>query len=103
WRGEVDPGDDEAWKRWATGYSRFLFEWAKVAASAGADMLSVGVELRSWLTTTHAPLFAEILRGVKRIYGGPLTYAANWDDVEDTVILGELDVIGINAFFPLTK
>jgi hypothetical protein len=30
-----------------------------------------------------------------------LTYAGNWDDIEQTVILGELDVIGLNAFFPL--
>lgn len=103
WRGDMDPGDDDAWKLWAKGYSRFLLEWAKVAAAAGADMLSVGVELRSWVTTTHAPLFVEILRDVRRVYGGPLTYAANWDDVEDTVILSELDVIGINAFFPLSK
>jgi hypothetical protein len=103
WRGDIDPGDDDAWKRWASAYSRFLLGWAKVAASAGADMLSVGVELRSWVTTTHAPLFSEILRDVRRVYGGPLTYAANWDDVEETVILGELDVIGINAFYPLSK
>lgn len=103
WRGEIDPGDDDGWKRWAAGYQHFLFEWAKVAASAGADMFSVGVELRSWVTTTHAPLFTDIIRKVRQIYRGPLTYAANWDDVEDTVILGDLDVIGINAFFPLSK
>lgn len=102
WRGDIDPGDDEAWKHWTSGYSRFLLEWAKVAAAAGADMLSVGVELRSWVTTTHAPSFFEILRNVRRVYKGPLTYAANWDDVVDTVILSELDVIGINAFFPLS-
>jgi hypothetical protein len=103
WRGDIDPGNEGAWKTWAKGYSRFLLEWAKVAESAGADMLSVGVELRSWVTTTNAPLFAAILRDVRHAYHGPLTYAANWDDVEDTVILGELDVIGINAFFPLSK
>ena len=30
-----------------------------------------------------------------------VTYSANWDDVDDTVILGDLDVVGINAFYPL--
>jgi hypothetical protein len=40
---------------------------------------------------------------VRRIYAGPLTYSANWDDVDDTAILGALDVIGINAFYPLTE
>jgi hypothetical protein len=38
------------------------------------------------------------LRG---IYTGSITYSANWDDVESTVVLGELDVIGVNAFYPL--
>ena len=38
---------------------------------------------------------------MRRVYHGLLTYSANWDDVDDTVILGDLDVIGINAFYPL--
>jgi hypothetical protein len=65
-------------------------------------MFSVGVELRSWVTTTRAPSFFPILHDIRAAYPGPLTYAANWDDVEQTVILGELDVIGVNAFYPLT-
>ena len=65
-------------------------------------MLAAGVELRSWLTTSHAPSFLPILREMRRAYPGLLTYAANWDDVDQTVILGELDVIGVNAFYPLT-
>jgi hypothetical protein len=101
WRGELDPGSDDAWAEWAHGYRHFLLEWAKVAQTAHADMFSVGVELRSWVTTTNAPLFSDIVRDVRRTYSGLLTYAANWDDVEDTVIWGDLDVIGLNAFFPL--
>ncbi len=76
--------------------------WAEVARDTGVDLFSAGVELRSWVTTTRAPSFVDILHSVRSIYPGPITYAANWDDVEDTVILGELDLIGINAFFPLT-
>jgi hypothetical protein len=102
WRAEIDPGDDAAWQRWTAGYQDFVLTWARVAQAARADLFSVGVELRSWVTTTHAPSFLEVIRAVRRVYTGPLTYAANWDDVEDTVILGELDLIGINAFFPLT-
>ena len=66
-------------------------------------MLSVGVELRSWVTTRHAPSFLPLISDVRRVYRGPLTYSANWDDVTDTVILGALDVIGINAFYPLAE
>jgi len=102
WRAQIDPGDDEAWQRWADGYESFVLTWARVAEEARADLFSVGVELRSWVTTTRAPSFLEIIAAVRSVYSGPITYAANWDDVEDTVILGELDLIGVNAFFPLT-
>lgn len=102
WRAEIDPGTPEGWQRWAESYRNFLLGWAEVARDTGADMLSVGVELRSWVTTGRAQSFVELIRAVRGVYPGPLTYSANWDDVADTVILGELDVIGINAFYPLT-
>ena len=101
WRGFIDPGSDANWKRWAEGYGNFVLEWAKVAQLTQVDMMAVGVELRRWLTTDRAPLFLPILKRLRAQYSGPLTYAANWDDVEDTVIWGDLDVIGINAFYPL--
>jgi len=103
WRGELDPGSDAAWDEWSRNYRAFLLTWAEVARESRADMLSVGVELRSWLTTAHARSFQPILRDVRRTYPGLLTYAGNWDDIEQTVILGDLDVIGLNAFFPLAE
>ena len=103
WRGELDPGSDAAWEEWSRNYRAFLLTWAEVARESHADMLSVGVELRSWLTTAHAQSFQPILRDVRRAYPGLLTYAGNWDDIEQTVILGDLDVIGLNAFFPLAE
>jgi len=102
WRAEIDPGSDEAWERWMVGYEAFVLTWAAVAAESGVDLFSVGVELRSWVTTVRASRFSELIRRVRGIYLGPVTYSANWDDVQDTMILGELDVIGINAFYPLT-
>ncbi len=102
WRAEIDPGDDAAWTRWAKAYQSFVETWATVARDADVDLFSLGVELRSWVTTERAPSFVDVIHAVRAIYPGLVTYAANWDDVEDTVILGELDLIGINAFFPLT-
>lgn len=101
WRALIDPGGDEGWARWAASYRRFAEAWAAVAEEGGADLLSVGVEQRSWVTTARAPLYREVLAAVRSRYRGPLTYSANWDDAEDTVIWGELDLIGINAFYPL--
>lgn len=101
WRGELDPGSDEAWQEWSRAYARFVLHWARIAERSAVDLFSVGVELRSWVTTTRAPSFSAIIDEVRNVYSGPLTYAGNWDDIEQTVILGQLDVIGINAFYPL--
>ena len=51
----------------------------------------------------RAPSFGAILHEMRGVYQGILTYSANWDDVDQTVILGDLDVIGINAFYPLAE
>lgn len=103
WRGLIDPGSDEAWERWARSYERYVLAWAQVAQETHAEMFSVGVELRSWVTTQRAQTFVRIIGAIRRVYHGLLTYSANWDDVEDTVILGDIDVVGINAFYPLAE
>jgi hypothetical protein len=101
WRALVDPGSDDGWARWALSYGRFVRAWAEIAEATRTEMLSVGVELRSWVTTARAPSFARIVSDVRRVYHGLVTYSANWDDVDQTVILGQLDVIGVNGFYPL--
>jgi len=103
WRGKIDPKTADGWRTWARAYRAFLLTWAEVAREGAADMLSVGVELGSWLTTARAETFFPILADVRATYLGPLTYSANWDDVDETLILRGLDVIGINAFYPLAE
>ena len=103
WRAQIDPGGDAAWARWVSAYRAFLLTWAEVAAEGSAEMLSVGVELRSWVTTPRAASMLALIEEVRRVYPGLLTYSANWDDVEDTLIFGALDLVGINAFYPLAE
>lgn len=101
WRAEMQPGHAARFEAWSRSYSRFALSWAEVAEESGVDMLAAGVELRSWVTSSRAPSFVSLLGEIRGKYSGLLTYAANWDDVDDTVVLGHLDVIGINAFYPL--
>jgi hypothetical protein len=103
WRGQIDPKTDDGWARWAASYTRFVRGWAEIAEASHVEMFSVGVELRSWVTTGRAPSFARVIREVRRVYHGLLTYSANWDDADQTVALGDLDVIGVNAFYPLAE
>ena len=85
WRGQIDPKTDEGWERWTASYLRFIHKWAEVAQATHVEMFSVGVELRSWVTTGRAPSFARVLDDVRRTYHGIVSYSANWDDVERCV------------------
>jgi hypothetical protein len=102
WRALIDPGSDEAWAAWAGDYERFVVAWAEASRDAGVDMMSVGVELRSWVTTARVASFEPIIEHVRSVYPGLLTYSANWDDAADTLLWDDVDLVGINAFYPLT-
>jgi hypothetical protein len=101
WRAKIDPRTDEGWSRWSRSYADFVVAWARVAEEEHAEIFSAGVELRSWVTSGRATSFLSVLEEIRRAYHGLVTYSANWDDVDDTIILGELDLVGINAFYPL--
>jgi hypothetical protein len=103
WRALIDPKTDAGWAEWARSYEAFIVGWARVAEAEGAEMFSAGVELRSWVTSGRALSFEHVLAAVRKEYSGLLTYSANWDDVTDTIIWGDVDVIGINAFYPLAE
>ena len=45
----------------------------------------------------------ELIERVREVYRGPLTYAANFDQFESVSFWNKLDLIGINAYFPLRK
>jgi hypothetical protein len=119
WRGELEPlappdekdaageivrgrGAEADFRRLAASYRRFLLAWADLAEATDVEMLSIGVELRSWATSGRAiDALRAIIADTRARYRGILTYSGNWDDVDQTIILGDLDAIGVNAFYPL--
>ena len=86
--------------RWWGGYRRWMLHQARVAALGRADMLVVGTELGG--VTRHREAWRRLIRDVRRIYSGPLTYAANWSgDFETNPFWGDLDLLGLNMYYPL--
>jgi hypothetical protein len=102
WRGEIDPGSEDAWRHYQAQYRRFVLHWAEVAAEAHADIFSVGVECKSW-SGRFAPYWFELIRGVRAVFHGELTYSANWDEADGVLFWEQLDYVGINAFYPLAS
>ena len=45
----------------------------------------------------------KIIKEIRKIYKGKLTYAANWDEFKRVAFWKDLDFIGIDAYFPLSN
>jgi catechol 2,3-dioxygenase-like lactoylglutathione lyase family enzyme len=48
-------------------------------------------------------LWRQLIRRIRMLYTGQLTYAANFDQYTEVGFWDELDIISINAYFPLRK
>lgn len=102
WCGEINPGTPERWTRFFASYERFLLHYAELAQGAGADMMTVGVELCS-TTARFADRWRELIAKTRTLYKGPLVYAANWDEVGRVPFWDSLDFIGVQFYAPLAE
>ncbi len=100
WRGEIDPGSDARFEQWFVSYESFVSRFARLAEEIGADLFSIGVEFKS-STNFRPEQWREIIATIRSLYSGQITYSANWDEVEYVEFWDALDVIGVNAFWPL--
>jgi len=97
WRGEIQFTDDAHWRRFFQDYEAWIA--ALVAVAHDADAFAVGTELDK---TAHRPEWSSVI-ATARGFSGPLTYAANWDQYHQVPFWEDLDVIGIQAYFPLAE
>lgn len=98
WRGEIAFDNPEDWARFWGDYEKFILQLAEW--SQGADGFVVGTELRG--TLGHEAEWRSLVAKVRSRTPVPLTYAANWDAYERVGFWDALDVIGVQAYFPLT-
>ncbi|WP_299778974.1 glycoside hydrolase [uncultured Formosa sp.] len=99
--GNINMQNEENWTILENSYSKYILEYAKLAEEAKVDMFCIGTELEQFITAR--PDYWQILiKNIKNVYSGKLTYAANWDEFEKTPFWDKLDYIGINAYFPLS-
>jgi hypothetical protein len=100
WPGEIEMNNEEAWKKWFKHYNDFIMSYAELAQQEQIEILCIGTELQK---TIHRPEWFEIIKNVKSVYKGKLTYAANFNEFENVPFWRALDFIGIQGYFPLTK
>jgi hypothetical protein len=101
WPGDVAMRDETAWREWWRDYRRYVLHHAVLARWSGADLFSIGCELSG--TLGRAEDWRRLIAAVRQVFPGPLTYAGNWSgDLERAPFWQQLDLMGVDAYFPLS-
>ena len=103
WRSEVHARTAEDLAAWQADYRDFILRYARIAARGEAELFCIGTELTA-LSVGYPEYWRGLIREVRAIYPGRLTYAANWyAEYEGVSFWSDLDYIGVQAYFPLTQ
>jgi len=97
WRGLIDPADPGAWFE---SYRQFVGQLAALGAEKGVELFCVGTEF-STMEAFRAEWEAVIAQTRNQLPDARLVYAANWDAFLSTPFWDLLDLIGVDAYFPL--
>ncbi len=103
WPGEVEMLNEQDWEAFFKYYHKWIRHYALLAEIHQMDALCVGVEF-SKATLSREGDWRKIFRKLRGLYQGKLTYAANWGtEFEKVGFWDELDFIGLNCYYPLSK
>ena len=103
WRSDIEMNSKEEWNKWFESYRNWILHYARVAEENNIEALCIGTELYQ-TTKQHPDKWKSIIVDIRKVYSGQLTYAANWyKEYEEITFWGDLDYIGIQAYFPLSK
>lgn len=106
WRGmftgDLEMSSEADWKRLEEEYADFILAYAVLAEETGASLFCIGTELEAFVMARPA-FWGELIRQVRQRYRGRITYAANWDEYGRFPFWKQLDLIGIDAYFPLSE
>ena len=100
WRGDIRFEEPGQWTAFFADYSDWIVTLAELAEQEGAQIFCIGTELRHSLPFESD--WRQLIKSIRKVYHGKLTYAANWDSYRLVPFWDELDFIGIQAYFPLT-
>jgi hypothetical protein len=106
WRGAIHPTDVNAW---FASFTTFITHYAQLAQAQSVEMLCFGTEYATMSGSANQTAWNNVIAGIRSAgYTGLLAYAANatyagdefttvsfWDNPQ-------LDVMGLDAYFPLT-
>ncbi|MBJ6367999.1 glycoside hydrolase family 113 [Snuella sedimenti] len=99
--GHIAMKDEKSWKQLEDSYSKFILSYAELAKQINADIFCIGTELEQFIMN-RPDYWKRLILEIKKRYDGKLTYAANWDEFKRVPFWGDMDYIGVDAYFPVS-
>ena len=99
WPGAVDFVEED-WTKWEASYRTFILDFARIAQRQQVEVFCIGTEL-DLAAIKRSRFWLDLIKELRGVYKGQLTYAANWDKYDQIDFWADLDFIGIDAYFPL--
>ena len=92
---------DGDWDAWFAGYTGFAVHYARLAEQARVALYVVGLEYLQ-ASLAGGGRWAAVASACREVYGGALTYAANWwKEAERFGDWASFDYVGVNAYHEL--
>ena len=100
--GLIEMDNEAKWKTFEETYRKYIMDNAELAEKLRIEIFCIGTELDRFVQNRKS-FWNELITELRTVYSGKLTYASNWDEFGRVPFWEELDLIGIDAYFPLSE
>lgn len=97
-RGQIAPS-----AAWFASYRQYILHYAQLAEEYHVEMFCIGTELENASFESWRKEWTDLITGVRGLYHGKITYAANWTEYQSVAFWDQMDFVGIDAYFPVTQ
>ena len=101
WRNKIDYSNPGERASWFHNYEKFILKQAKIAEKNKVEFFVIGTELVK--LAKYKKEWIKIIKSVRNVYSGQITYAAEGSNVFKIEFWDDLDFIGIDVYFSLTN
>ncbi len=98
--GQLSFEDSIARKHWNLQFIEYISGFAKLSEKYKLPYFIFATEMQSMWEDSPED-FLTLIAACRKVYSGKLIYAANWDEYDMLPYWDKIDVMGINAYFPL--
>jgi hypothetical protein len=100
--GHLDFKTENEWAAFEKSYLAYLLTFAKIAQDENVELFCIATEMQNHVKKRPS-FWKEAIVAIKQVYHGKITYAENWDAYTEVPFWQQLDYVGIDGYFPLSK